>query len=64
MWLDVPSETLEILRSKNIHVAGAIHAAEHVLLDFASTAGDVRTECKPAEKEFSARKSSRKRPAR
>ena len=55
---------LDILRSKNVHIAGAIHAAEHVLLSLASTAGDVRTECKPAEKEFAATKSTRKRPAR
>lgn len=64
MWLDVPSFTLEILRSKNIHVAGAIHAAEHALLSLASSGGDVRTECKPPEKEFASTKSSRKRPAR
>jgi len=64
LWLDVPTETLDILRSKNIHIAGAIHAAEHVLLSMVSTAGDVRTECKPAEKEFAATKSTRKRPAR
>ncbi|CAD6569915.1 MAG: hypothetical protein CYPHOPRED_003651 [Cyphobasidiales sp. Tagirdzhanova-0007] len=64
LWLDLPSYTLEILRSKNIHIAGAIHAAEHALLNFVSSAGDVRTECKPAEKEFAATKSTRKRPAR
>lgn len=64
LWLDLPSYALEILRSKNIHIAGAIHAAEHALLNFVSSAGDVRTECKPAEKEFAATKSTRQRPAR
>ena len=64
LWLDIPPFTIEILRSKNIHVAGAIHAAEHALLNFISSAGDVRTECKPTEKEFASRRSTRKRPAR
>lgn len=69
MWLDVPRSALQILESRRLNMAGAIHAAEHALLSLmpnfvVSMPGDVRTECKNAIKEFSARENSRKRPAR
>ncbi|KAJ9635842.1 ATP-dependent 3'-5' DNA helicase [Coniosporium tulheliwenetii] len=69
MWLDVPKSALEILNSRRLNVAGAIHAAEHAILSLMpnfviSMPGDVRTECKNALKEFQQRDTARKRPAR
>lgn len=69
MWLDVPRSAIEILNSRRLNLAGAIHAAEHAILSLMpnfviSMPGDVRTECKVAIKEFAKRESSRKRPAR
>ncbi|KAI6090077.1 P-loop containing nucleoside triphosphate hydrolase protein [Hypoxylon rubiginosum] len=69
MWLDVPKRALEILVDRRLHVAGAIHAAEHAVMSLmpnfvVSMPGDVRTECKNSLKEFARRETSRKRPAR
>lgn len=69
MWLDIPKLALDILNSRRLNVAGAIHAAEHAVLSLMpnfviSMPGDVRTECKNALKEFAKRETSRKRPAR
>ncbi|GAK65346.1 p-loop containing nucleoside triphosphate hydrolase protein [Moesziomyces antarcticus] len=69
LWIDVPTWLVEAMTDKRINAAAAIHAAEHALLSLTpmfvvSVAGDVRTECKIAEKEYAARASSRKRPAR
>lgn len=69
MWLDVPRSAIEILNSRRLNLAGAIHAAEHAILSLMpnfviSMPGDVKTECKVAIKEFAKRESSRKRPAR
>ncbi|KAI0404783.1 hypothetical protein F4802DRAFT_565468 [Xylaria palmicola] len=69
MWLDVPKRALEILVDRRLHVAGAIHAAEHAIMSLMpnfviSMPGDVRTECKVGLKEFAQRETSRKRPAR
>lgn len=68
-WIDIPNDTLELLRSKTLSPAGAIHGAEHALLNLFSNFvmanfGDVVTECKAPQKEFSQRQSSRMRPAR
>jgi DEAD/DEAH box helicase domain-containing protein len=70
-WLDIPARALEILTGRRLHVAGAIHAAEHAVMSLLpnfviSLPGDVRTECKNAMKEYAAEKrdSRRKRPAR
>ncbi|KAL4897863.1 hypothetical protein BDV59DRAFT_198123 [Aspergillus ambiguus] len=57
MWLDVPKPALEILESRRLNIAAAIHAAEHALLSLLptfviSSPGDVRTECKVAKKEL------------
>lgn len=69
MWLDVPKEALDILVSRRLHVAGAIHAAQHAVMSLMpnfviSMPGDVRTECKNSLKEFAKRETQRKRPAR
>ncbi len=69
MWLDVPKQALEILNSRRLNIAGAIHAAEHAVLSLmpnfvVSMPGDVRTECKNALKELAKKETSRKRPAR
>ncbi|OTA94440.1 hypothetical protein M434DRAFT_29925 [Hypoxylon sp. CO27-5] len=69
MWLDVPKRALEILVDRRLHVAGAIHAAEHAIISLMpnfviSMPGDVRTECKSPLKEFARKETSRKRPAR
>ncbi|OAX85460.1 hypothetical protein ACJ72_00138 [Emergomyces africanus] len=57
MWLDVPKLALDILKSRNLNAAAAIHAAEHAILSLMptyiiSSPGDVRTECKVAIKEL------------
>ncbi|KAI0852443.1 P-loop containing nucleoside triphosphate hydrolase protein [Daldinia vernicosa] len=69
MWLDVPKRALEILVDRRLHVAGAIHAAEHAIMSLMpnfviSMPDDVRTECKSGLKEFARKETSRKRPAR
>lgn len=69
MWLDVPKAALEILSSRRLNLAAAIHAAEHAVLSLMPTyvismPGDVKTECKFAIKEFAKKESQRKRPAR
>lgn len=69
MWIDLPKRALEILESRRLHVAGAIHAAEHAMMSMIpnfvlSMPGDVRTECKNSLKEFARQATSRKRPAR
>ncbi|KAK1814572.1 ATP-dependent 3'-5' DNA helicase [Friedmanniomyces endolithicus] len=69
MWLDVPKAAVEILNSRRLNLAGAIHAAEHAILSLMpnfviSMPGDVKTECKVAIKEFAKKETSRKRPAR
>lgn len=69
MWLDVPKSAIDILNSRRLNLAGAIHAAEHAILSLMpnfviSMPGDVKTECKVAIKEFAKKETSRKRPAR
>lgn len=69
MWLDVPKSALEVLQSRRLNVAAAIHAAEHAVMSLLPTfvismPGDVRTECKVALKEFARKETQRKRPAR
>jgi DEAD/DEAH box helicase domain-containing protein len=69
MWLDVPKRALEILDSRRLNIAAAIHSAEHAVMSLMpnyviSMPGDVRTECKVAIKEFAQKPSARKRPAR
>lgn len=69
MWLDIPRGALELLASRHLNIAAAIHAAEHAILSLMpsyviSMPGDVKTECKIAKKEFMTKQSSRKRPAR
>ncbi|EMT66428.1 Putative ATP-dependent helicase hrq1 [Fusarium odoratissimum] len=69
MWLDVPKKAMSILQERRLHIAAAIHAAEHAIMSLLpafviSMPGDVRTECKTAVKEFAKQESQRKRPAR
>ncbi|KEY70866.1 hypothetical protein S7711_00712 [Stachybotrys chartarum IBT 7711] len=69
MWLDLPKRALEILQERRLHVAAAIHAAEHAVMSLLPTfvisrPEDVRTECKIAMKEFAKKETERKRPAR
>ena len=63
-WLDVPKKTLSLLRSLQVNVAEAIHAAQHAFLIQFPLSEDVKTECKAAEKEYKVTESTRKRPAR
>ncbi|KAJ2916877.1 hypothetical protein MD484_g3585, partial [Candolleomyces efflorescens] len=63
-WLDVPKKTLNLLRSLQVNVAEAIHAAQHAFLIQFPLSEDVKTECKAAEKEYKVTESTRKRPAR
>ncbi len=69
MWLDIPTQALEILAARRLNAAAAIHAAQHALMSLVpnfvvSLPGDIRTECKSGKKEFAKKQSSRKRPAR
>ncbi|TQS31813.1 hypothetical protein Golomagni_07893, partial [Golovinomyces magnicellulatus] len=69
MWIDVPRLALQILQSRQLNVAAAIHAAEHCVMSLLPTfvislPEDVRTECKVALKEFAKKETQRKRPAR
>ena len=69
-WLDVPASGLAVLERRRLHMAAAIHAAEHAVLSLLpnvviSLPGDVRTECKSGLKEFQGKAvTQRKRPAR
>lgn len=69
VWIDVPWHIVEELTEHDILASAAIHAAEHAILNLtslfvASSADDVRTECKIALREFSGRKTQRTRPSR
>lgn len=64
MWLDVSKEALHFLDIEAISRAAAIHSASHAFLNQFPMAADLRTECKPLEKEMKADESPRKRPAR
>lgn len=63
-WFDVPENILDLMRSKDILPAAAIHSACHAWMNHFALAVDLRTECKAPEKEFKATESQRKRPAR
>lgn len=64
MWIDLPRAILELMRSKGINPAEAIHAAQHGFLNRFAMAADLKTECKVPAKEYKATESQRKRPAR
>ena len=69
LWIDIPKLALELCVSKELSIAGAIHAAEHGIMGVFSrfiVAGvdEIRTECKAPEKEFAERQTERLRPAR
>lgn len=62
MWLDVPKQALDILASRNLNAAAAIHAAEHAVMSLIptfviSSPSDLRTECKVAQKEMGGKQS-------
>ncbi|KDQ60612.1 hypothetical protein JAAARDRAFT_555490 [Jaapia argillacea MUCL 33604] len=63
-WIDVPKETLHLLKEKSINAAAAIHSAQHAILNRFAMRGDLHTECKVPEKEYRTTESQRKRPAR
>lgn len=63
-WLDVPKPILTLMRSKHLRPAEAIHSACHAWMNQFALAGELRTECKAAEKEYKVLESRRKRPAR
>jgi len=68
-WLDVPLWIVEELMLKTINAAAAIHATEHAILSLTpifvvSATGEVKTECKIADRELTDKPTSRKRPAR
>jgi DEAD/DEAH box helicase domain-containing protein len=64
LWLDVDKFTVDLMRSKGVHPAEAIHAAQHAFLNHFAMGSDLRTECKVPEKEYKTSESARKRPAR
>lgn len=70
VWIDFPRELITMLTSHKLNLAGAIHAAQHGLMNVLPrfvTIGsydEVACECKAPEKEFAKTETSRKRPAR
>ena len=64
LWIDLSKDALEFMTENEISLAGAIHSAEHAFLNRFALASDLRTECKPEEKENMKTPSSRMRPAR
>lgn len=76
LWIDLPRWLqMLIARDKALSLAGAIHAAEHAVLNAlgggsmassgsTSQALHLATECKAPEKEFKRKASTRRRPAR
>lgn len=69
VWIDVPWHIVEKLTEHDILAPAAIHAAEHAILNLtslfvASSADDVRTECKISLRELSGHKTQRLRPSR
>lgn len=63
-WLDIPKGIITLMRSKGLNPAEGIHAAQHAILNRFSMAVDLQTECKVPKKEYMAKPSLRKRPAR
>lgn len=68
-WINVPKHILDLLSEKNLSLAGAIHGAEHAIISMMPTItksapGEILTECKAPEKEFSHKQTSRIRPGR
>jgi DEAD/DEAH box helicase domain-containing protein len=63
-WFDVPSATLQLMKRKGLNPAEAIHAGCHAILNRFDLGHLLRTECKIPQKEYQARESQRKRPAR
>jgi len=45
-WLDVPKLLLDLMYSKNINAAEAIHSASHAILNRFPMGKDLKTECK------------------
>ena len=64
LWIDVSKEALELMKMLGLSLAAAIHSAQHAVLNRFALAADLRTECKPDEKERMKRPTSRTRPAR
>lgn len=63
-WLDVPKANLQLMKKKGLNPAEAIHAACHAILNRFDLGHALRTECKIPQKEYQAKPSQRKRPAR
>ena len=69
LWIDIPKRALDLCASKELNMAGAIHAAQHGIMNIlpryiVAGVDEIQTECKAPEKEFAERQTSRKRPAR
>ncbi|KAI0030364.1 DEAD/H helicase [Vararia minispora EC-137] len=63
-WIDVSKPALDLMTGINISLAAAIHSAQHAVLNRLQMTTDIRTECKPAEKENMKGPTTRMRPAR
>ena len=51
LWIDVSKEALELMKMLGLSLAAAIHSAQHAVLNRFALSADLRTECKPDEKE-------------
>lgn len=69
LWIDIPPKALSLLTSKQLNMAGAIHALQHGIMSIfprfiVAGVDEIVTECKAPEKEFAERQTTRKRPGR
>ena len=64
LWIDVSKEALELMKMLGLSLAAAIHSAQHAVLNCFALSADLRTECKPDEKERMKTPTTRTRPAR
>ncbi|SCU87941.1 LADA_0E07184g1_1 [Lachancea dasiensis] len=69
MWIDIPSNAINLCKQKALNIAGGIHAAQHAIMGLlpafiVAGVDEIQTECKAPEKEFAERQTQRKRPAR
>ncbi|KZV69057.1 DEAD/H helicase [Peniophora sp. CONT] len=64
LWIDVSKDALELMKMLGLSLAAAIHSAQHAVLNRFLLSADLRTECKPDEKEKMKTPTTRTRPAR
>lgn len=70
VWIDLPTDLVNLLKNHELNLAGAIHAVEHGVMNIlpryisVGNYDEIGCECKAPEKEFAHRQTQRRRPAR